>query len=574
MIKNIQLMAGCLAMMICALLLAQPTAWSALRVSPTQQNLQISPGNTETIELQLSNSSRTDKLHLHLYVTDYNIRQDGSPVFPNANETKDSIASWVNIKDANVVLNPGERRIVPIRYTVPKRAKGERYGAIMVEKKPVPYTRTPEEVRNNKLSGIISVSYRIACTVVLSVDGTRFEKKGSVTNVAVNIPPSDSWMEKQKIEVMAVFKNEGNIHISPRRGEALIVHKKFRKVVARIPLTTPRNPNIFPGALRSYKGYIEEPLQPGEYAVQAKFNVGSGRGHTSRVNTEFIITPELAEAMNQMYYGDNEYSGPTIIGADPQLVEVKEPVGGFRSSSVTVNNQHEEPIQVQSYIKDLQFQPDGEMQIMESGTIERSCADWVSIQPAKFYLQPGASKKIILRVRIPDGADGGHYGKLVFETSPFTADKLSDSEPETSLGSTLMVVIPGTSKIKGAITNFEPSLIGNGKIPEFAIGFNNTGNVHMRPTGMITIKDYMGDVVHEQSLGKNVPFVLPGNTRQIKEVYNGEELPAGKYSAMIVINYEDETDVKADCKFTITDKPTTTDKPIQVAGDQKKVNNS
>jgi len=192
MIKNIQLMAGCLAMMICALLLAQPTAWSALRVSPTQQNLQISPGNTETIELQLSNSSRTDKLHLHLYVTDYNIRQDGSPVFPNANETKDSIASWVNIKDANVVLNPGERRIVPIRYTVPKRAKGERYGAIMVEKKPVPYTRTPEEVRNNKLSGIISVSYRIACTVVLSVDGTRFEKKGSVTNVAVNIPPSDS----------------------------------------------------------------------------------------------------------------------------------------------------------------------------------------------------------------------------------------------------------------------------------------------------------------------------------------------------------------------------------------------
>jgi len=91
---------------------------------------------------------------------------------------------------------------------------------------------------------------------------------------------------------------------------------------------------------------------------------------------------------------------------------------------------------------------------------------------------------------------------------------------------------------------------------------------------MITIKDYMGDVVHEQSLGKNVPFVLPGNTRQIKEVYNGEELPAGKYSAMIVINYEDETDVKADCKFTITDKPTTTDKPIQVAGDQKKVNNS
>lgn len=574
MIKNIQLISGYLVMMICAVLLAQTTGWSALKVSPTQQNLQISPGNTETIQLQLSNSSRTDKLHLLLYVTDYNIRQDGSPTFPNANATKDSLASWVKIKETDVVLKPGERRIVPIKYTVPRNAKGERYGAIMVEKSPVKRRATPEEERSNKLSGIISVSYRIACTVLLSVDGTKFVKKGSVTNVAVNIPAQDLWVEKQKIEVKAIFKNDGNIHISPRRGEALIVHKKLRKVVARIPLTTPRNPNVFPGASRDYKGYIEEPLRPGEYAVQAKFNVGGGA--ISRVNTEFLITQELSEVMNQMYHGDSEYYGPTIIASDPQLVEVNIPVGGYRSSSVTVNNQNEEPIQVQSYIKDLKFQPDGEMQIMDSGTAERSCADWVSIQPAKFQLAPGASKKIILRVRIPDGADGGHYGKLVFETSPLSAKAKtpSPSELETSLGSTLMVIVPGTTKIKGAITTFESSLIGNGKPPEFKISFNNTGNVHTRPTGVIRIKDYMGDVVHEQSLGKNVPFVLPGNTRQIKEIYNGKELPAGKYSAIVVINSGDEADVQADCEFTIADNPAITNKPIQVAGDQKKVINS
>ena len=210
MVKNIQLMSGCLVVMICAVFLAQATAWSALRVSPTQQNLNIPPGGTETIQLLLSNSSRTDSVQLKLYVTDYNIRQDGSPVFPNANTTKDSLSSWVKIEDTDIVLRPGERRSVACKYTVPSRAEGERFGAIMVEKVP-DNDKTPyQELPADRLGGVIKLTYRIACTVMLlvdgaKVDGTNFLKNGVIKNVAVNIPESDSWMEKQEIEVSAVL---------------------------------------------------------------------------------------------------------------------------------------------------------------------------------------------------------------------------------------------------------------------------------------------------------------------------------------------------------------------------------
>ena len=577
MVKNIQLISGCLVVMICVVFLAQATAWSALRVSPTQQNLNIPPGGTETIQLLLSNSSRTDSMQVKLYVTDYNIRQDGSPVFPNANTTRDSLSSWIKIEDTDIVLMPGERRSVACKYTVPSRAEGERFGAIMVEKVP-DNDKTPyQELPADRLGGVIKLTYRIACTVMLLVDGTKvdgtnFLKNGVIKNVAVNIPESDSWMEKQEIEVSAVFGNEGNIHITPRGGEALIVHKKLRKVVARIPLTTPRNPTIFPGGMRDFKGYIKEPLRPGEYTVQAKFNMDSEGGPISPANTEFVITPELARMMNQVFYGEGEYSGPPIIGAEPQLVEVEVPGGGYRSSVITINNQHDEPVQVAGYIKGLQYQPDGEMRIVEPGTVERSCADWITVQPAKFKLSPGESKKIMLKLRIPDGADGGHYGKLVFETSPLSANA-SQLEPEKSLGSTLMVIVPGTSRIKGSITDFGTAPVEDGKPTEFTIGFNNTGNMHVRPTGTIKVKDYMGDIVHEQSLGKNVPFVLPGNTRRLKEVYGGEKLPAGKYTATVVVNYGGEADARADYEFTIPDKPLT-DEPAQVATKQKKTNNS
>lgn len=98
----------------------------------------------------------------------------------------------------------------------------------------------------------------------------------------------------------------------------------------RIPLTTPRNPTIFPGGMRDFKGYIKEPLRSGEYT-------------------------ELARMMNQVFYGDGKYSGPPIIGAEPQLVEVEAPGGGYRSSVITINNQHDEPVQVAGHHQIFDF---------------------------------------------------------------------------------------------------------------------------------------------------------------------------------------------------------------------------
>lgn len=274
MVKNVQLMSGCLVMMICAVFLAQATAWSSLRVSPTQQNLNIPPGGTETIQLLLSNSSRTDSVQLKLYVTDYNIRQDGSPVFPNANTTKDSLSSWIKIEDTEIVLKPGERRSVACKYTVPIRAEGEKFGAIMVEKVPDNDKTPHQELPADRLGGVIKLTYRIACTVMLLVDGTKvdgtnFLKNGVVKNVAVNIPESDSWMEKQEIEVSAALGNEGNIHITPRGGEALIVHKKLRKIADNALEKTSKADARIAEALKAA-------TQAATVAVRSPARIGSG----------------------------------------------------------------------------------------------------------------------------------------------------------------------------------------------------------------------------------------------------------------------------------------------------------
>lgn len=545
--RKIKLLSVNLVVFCGVIFLTHAVAWAGLRVGPTKHDLKIPPGETQTIQLHLANTSRTDRVHVRLYLTDYHIEQSGSLAFPAAGTSEDSLATWLKIEDTDVVLNPGEKRSVACRFTVPKSARGEKHGVIMVERV---FDKKRIADSGDKFTAVVATGYRIGCTVMLTVDGTKLLKKGDITDLAVNVPTADVWMESREIEVVAVFRNTGDVRMSQQMGEAVIIHKKLRKIVARLPLTA-KSTNIFPDALRDYKGHINEPLRPGEYAVQASFDIGEGRRQMPRASAEFIITPELAQAMKNVFYGDDAFSGIPVIRVEPQVMELEVPGGGFRRSLITVENVYEEPIHVLGYIKDLQFQPDGEIQLMEPGSVERSCADWVTVRPAEFNLSPGASKKIQLSIRIPDGEDGGHYGKLVFDTYPLSAEA-SGLEPDTSLGSTLMVIVPGASEMEGTITGFEPSLTEDGKPSGFTMAFNNTGNVHVRPTGVIMVKDYMGDVLHEQFLEKDVPSILPGNSRQLKEVYNGEKLLPGEYTATVVIDYGGETDARADCKFTIT----------------------
>ncbi len=243
------------------------------------------------------------------------------------------------------------------------------------------------------------------------------------------------------------------------------------------------------------------------------------------------------------------------VTVTPPLFQLTIEPGETWSSSLKVVNSN--AYDVMYYAESMDFAAEGESgagsitPVVNEGTSTNktsySLASWIELSHDPILVRKGSSASIPFTVHVPQNAEpGGHYAAILVGTKPPRPSEAGASVAISSYVTSLLFVrIQGDVKESGRIREFrtEKSLYQTADA-NFLLRFENTGNTHLRPTGVISIYNMWGKERGKVFINqtKNFGNVLPLSIRKFEFLWNGEEsvFDIGKYSAVATLSFGDD----------------------------------
>jgi len=169
---------------------------------------------------------------------------------------------------------------------------------------------------------------------------------------------------------------------------------------------------------------------------------------------------------------------------------------------------------------------------------------WLEVSPMEFELKEGESKEVKYEVNVPKDAKGELSAMIFIDGKPKEIAEGSIGI-NTSIGVPIYVMIKGTEKFNAEIE--ELNVVNNSPL-ELAVTIKNSGNVHIRPTGTIEIRQ-AGVIATPPRRGKQSPKmvlplneynypILPNSSRTL-EIKSNSRLEKGEYTADMKMGFAD-----------------------------------
>lgn len=172
---------------------------------------------------------------------------------------------------------------------------------------------------------------------------------------------------------------------------------------------------------------------------------------------------------------------------------------------------------------------------------------WIKMEKSDVVIQDGEIKKVLVRITVPPKTEPGTYAAVVL------AEEASDAQKEgavvqTRVGALFMVGVDGPASDKGRIIGFTEGKKWMTSLPaEFRVLYQNTGKMHVRPSGFIRIRNMWGTILAEIPWNPGSAAVMPRTTKEFTANWNVEMLganttewerewrngPFGRYSATL-----------------------------------------
>jgi P pilus assembly chaperone PapD len=215
---------------------------------------------------------------------------------------------------------------------------------------------------------------------------------------------------------------------------------------------------------------------------------------------------------------------------------------------ISVTNDGTASTRLKVSIEDWALTKDGNPTFKKVEGNPYSCAEWIRINPVDFRISPGQTKEVRYTVSVPQGIeDGGYRAAIIFETVP-------DVTPGEKMKRvflrgrivTILYEVVGKPIPQGHANSLKTERKKGGI--DFILSLQNTGKVHYRLKGGITVKDEKGEKAFEVEI-PDVP-VLPESEREIRVSYE-KPIPQGKYSAIAVVDIGKKELIGAETIFSI-----------------------
>lgn len=243
------------------------------------------------------------------------------------------------------------------------------------------------------------------------------------------------------------------------------------------------------------------------------------------------------------------------LSVSPFILERQMERGQTLKDTIEVTNTTDRALPVDISIKDFTAGGDNGQQIFyEPGEGDQTYAlsKWLKVQNnPKLSLKPHEKTQIDFTITAPaDAEDGGHYGSIQFA---FTAPKVEGSAVEVSQKIAAIILVKlGKTNEEGNINSFRPAHSVYESAPvTLRTRFHNTGNVHVKPRGSITIKNMFGKKVGTTLVNPNGSNVLPNSERLFESSWT-DKFAFGRYTASVELVYGDSGQVvRAETSFWV-----------------------
>lgn len=195
----------------------------------------------------------------------------------------------------------------------------------------------------------------------------------------------------------------------------------------------------------------------------------------------------------------------------------------------------------------------------------RNIAKWITFEEPEITLAPNSEKETTFTITVPTNAEpGGKYASVVYEPVVEEGEGL---QIRSRVASLILVTVTGEENIDGELQGFDmkDAKVYSDNPVTFATSFLNTGNIHVKPTGEITLFDQEGNQLKEiarykdpetnkEILADSIPVnlsgghVLPGSNRVFTSEWT-EGVQEGKYTAKLSFVFGDKEPVTEELTF-------------------------
>jgi len=227
------------------------------------------------------------------------------------------------------------------------------------------------------------------------------------------------------------------------------------------------------------------------------------------------------------------------LSISPQTFDISANPGEVITNSFRVVNGTDDSVALTSTPKNFNVSGEkGGVELTEEDT-NWSVADWITVTPSVTTVDARGQAFFDFTVAIPEGAEpGSHFGAIVLRSDP---EPLNDTGPSVAqeIGPLILVSVAGDVTQEANIESFGSSRAFWFSSPvELDTRVQNTGNIHFKPTGTITIKNMFGGEVTTINLTEQ--NVLPDSVRQLVNEWDPGLTSFGRYTADLSLVYGDD----------------------------------
>jgi hypothetical protein len=233
---------------------------------------------------------------------------------------------------------------------------------------------------------------------------------------------------------------------------------------------------------------------------------------------------------------DDAVTGQFVIS--PTKVELEMQPGESASRDIMVANRTGTTLTIEFSMEDFEGSGDPSQATIfkgdEDGT--RGARRWLEPEISSIVIKHGETVTFRTEVNVPKNAEpGGHYAAL-FAASTYEAQNEQGSTVNITsrVGTLFLIRVAGVIHEEGTLEKPEvPSFSEYGPV-DIGLVFNNQGNVHLKPSGDVTITNILGQAVADIPVPEWV--VLPESSRRNIVKWDSHYL-FGRYTATAEIGY-------------------------------------
>lgn len=250
---------------------------------------------------------------------------------------------------------------------------------------------------------------------------------------------------------------------------------------------------------------------------------------------------------------------------DPASIVYRPTAGEAVSGKVRLSNPGASLLRLRLYVSDWHFDPVGQFDFENVGTLPRSASTWVDLPLTTLELAPREAREITYTLNVPADAESGTHWTVIFAESEPSAPEPGQPAATISVrvGHIIYVNLPELRSDGTVLGLFGEPPAEPGRPYTIIAQYANIGNAAQSVAGNFTLRNGRGEVVIDVPIERSV--VLPASDRAFVINVHGP-LDAGNYTALVVLNFGDEErDVAGSLDFVL-DTPLT--EPVNAAAEE------